>query len=151
MRTTAASAGEIVAPRAGRANLRRMFDLKGKTALITGGTRGLGKAIATMLAQNGVSVALNYRRDEDSAQRALEQVGKVAPKAILMRADLEDDAQVRAMVADAAAQLGRIDILIANAAATAFKPLLEVKPHHLQRTFNLSVGGFIAEIGRAHV
>jgi enoyl-[acyl-carrier protein] reductase III len=126
-----------------------MFDLKGKAALITGGTRGLGKAIALMLGRNGVSVALNYRRDEDSAKRALAEVSAVAPRAVLLRADMEDDAQVRAMVAEAAKHLGHLDILIANAAATAFKPLLEVKPHNLQRTFNLSVGGFVAAVQEA--
>ena len=57
-----------------------------------------------------------------------------------------DDAQVRAMVRHAGEELGRVDILVANAAATAFKPLLELKPHHLTRTFNLSVGGFVAAV-----
>jgi enoyl-[acyl-carrier protein] reductase III len=123
-----------------------MFNLKGKSALITGGTRGLGKAIATILAKNGVTVALNYRRDDESAHKALSAVHEFAPHSILVKADLEDDAQVRAMVNEAAVKLGRLDILIANAAATAFKPLLEAKPHHLQRTFNLSVGGFIAAV-----
>lgn len=123
-----------------------MFDLSGKTALITGGTRGLGKAIAILLAKNGVSVAMNYRRDDDSARKALEEVRALAGRSILVKADLEDHAQVRAMVSKAATHLGKIDILIANAAATAFKSLLEVKPHHLQRTFDLSVGGFIAAV-----
>jgi enoyl-[acyl-carrier protein] reductase III len=123
-----------------------MFDLKGKTALITGGTRGLGKAIATILAKNGVSVALNYRRDDDSAKATLAEVRALAPDAMLAKADLADDASVRAMVAEVAARFGKIDLLIANAAATAFKPLLEVQPHHLTRTFSLSVGGFLAAV-----
>jgi enoyl-[acyl-carrier protein] reductase III len=50
------------------------------------------------------------------------------------------------MVRRVGAELGRVDILIANAAATAFRPLLELKPHHLERTFNLSVGGFVAAV-----
>jgi enoyl-[acyl-carrier protein] reductase III len=53
------------------------------------------------------------------------------------------------MVRHTHAELGRIDILIANAAATAFRPLLELKPHHLTRTFNLSVGGFVAAVQEA--
>lgn len=126
-----------------------MFDLSGKTALITGGTRGLGKAIAAVMAQNGANVALNYRRDENSARATLEEIRRLAPRAILLKADLEDDAQVRAMVREAVAQLGRLDILVANAAATAFKPLLEMKPHNLQRTFNLSIGGFVAAVQEA--
>jgi enoyl-[acyl-carrier protein] reductase III len=62
---------------------------------------------------------------------------------------MENDAEVRAMVARAGNELGRLDILIVNAAATAFKPLLEVKPHNLARTFNLSVGGFVAAVQAA--
>ncbi len=123
-----------------------MFDLSGKTALITGGTRGLGKAIAAILAKNGVSVALNYRRDDEGAKAALEEIRAIAPFSMLVKADLADDSAVRTMVAEVAARLGKIDLLIANAAATAFKPLLEAKPHNVARTFDLSVGGFLAAV-----
>jgi enoyl-[acyl-carrier protein] reductase III len=126
-----------------------MHDLKGKVALVTGGTRGLGRAISRRFATLGATVAMNYRRDEDSAVAALAEVRAIAPQSMLIRADLESEAEVRTMVARAAAELGKIDILVANAAATAFKPLLETKPHNLQRTFNLSVGGFVAAVQEA--
>ncbi|MDO8431365.1 MAG: SDR family oxidoreductase [Candidatus Binatus sp.] len=127
-----------------------MHDLNDKFALVTGGTRGLGRAIALGLARLGATVAMNYRRDEQSAERTLREVRAIAPKSILVKADLEDDAEVRAMVAKAVAEFGRIDILIANAAATAFKPLLETKPHNLARTFALSVNGFVAAVQEAN-
>jgi enoyl-[acyl-carrier protein] reductase III len=123
-----------------------MIDFKDKVALITGGTRGLGRAIALTLARDGATIALNYRRDEDSANRTLAEIRALAPRSILLKADMEDDAQVRALVEGAGKALGRIDILVVNAAATAFKPLLAVKPHNLTRTFNLSVGGFVAAV-----
>jgi enoyl-[acyl-carrier protein] reductase III len=126
-----------------------MLDFKGKVALITGGTRGLGRAIAMTLARCGATIALNYRRDEESALRTLAEVRTLAPRSILLKADMEDDAQVRGLVESAGRQLGGIDILVVNAAATAFKPLLAVKPHHLTRTFNLSVGGFVAAVQEA--
>jgi len=126
-----------------------MHDLIGKTALVTGGTRGLGRTIALGLARLGATVAMNYRRDDASAERTLAEVRAIAPRSLLVKADLEDDAQVRAMVSDTAAKLGRLDILIANAAATAFKPLLETKPHNLSRTFALSVNGFVAAVQEA--
>jgi enoyl-[acyl-carrier protein] reductase III len=123
-----------------------MHDLKGKVALVTGGTRGLGRAISRRFAMLGATVAMNYRRDDDSAAAALAEVHAIAPQSMLVKADLESEAAVRTMVARTASGLGRIDILVANAAATAFKPLLETKPHNLQRTFNLSVGGFVAAV-----
>ncbi len=126
-----------------------MAEFEGKVALITGGTRGLGRAIALRLARGGATVALNYRRDEDGAARTLNDVQAFSPSSILVKADMEDDAQVRAMVARAASEFGRLDILVVNAAATAFKPLLDAKPHNLARTFNLSVGGFVASVQEA--
>ncbi len=126
-----------------------MAEFEGKVALITGGTRGLGRAIALRLARGGATLALNYRRDEDGAARTLNDVQAFSPSSILVKADMEEDAQVRAMVARAASEFGRLDILVVNAAATAFKPLLDAKPHNLARTFNLSVGGFVASVQEA--
>ncbi|MGH7932864.1 MAG: SDR family oxidoreductase [Candidatus Binataceae bacterium] len=126
-----------------------MLDFHDKTALITGGTRGLGRALALRLAHAGAVLALNYRRDEDSAARTLREVRALSPRSLLVKADLEDDAQVRAMVERAAQELGRLDILVVNAAATAFKPLMQARPHNLVRTFNLSVGGFVAAVQTA--
>jgi enoyl-[acyl-carrier protein] reductase III len=126
-----------------------MADFDGKVALITGGTRGLGRAIALRLARAGAAIVLNYRRDEASARQTLDEVRTYAPASILIKADMEDDAQVRALADQAGTELGRIDLLIVNAAATAFRPLLEAKPHNLTRTFNLSVGGFVASVQAA--
>src|SRR5580700_6250279 len=126
-----------------------MHDLNNKIAIVTGGTRGLGRAIALALARLGATVAMNYRRDEASAAKTFDEVRGIAPRSILIKADLEDEAQVRAMVTKVAADLGGLDILIANAAATAFKPLLETKPHNLARTFALSVNGFVAAVQEA--
>ena len=126
-----------------------MIDFHNQAALITGGTRGLGRAISLALAKGGACVAMNYRRNEEAAADALAEVRKLSPRSILVKADLEDEAAARAMVEAAAREFGRVDILIANAAATAFKPLLETKPHNLARTFNLSVGGFVAAVQEA--
>ncbi|HLX06073.1 MAG TPA: SDR family NAD(P)-dependent oxidoreductase, partial [Candidatus Binatus sp.] len=87
--------------------------LENKIAIVTGGTRGLGRAIALNLARLGATVAMNYRRDEASAAKTLDEVRAIAPRAILIKADLEDDAQVRAMVTRTASELGGLDILIA--------------------------------------
>jgi enoyl-[acyl-carrier protein] reductase III len=131
------------------ANLAYMAEFVNKVALITGGTRGLGRAIALRLAREGATIALNYRRDEESALRTLAEVQSAAPKSTLTKADMESDAEVRAMVDGVGSDFGHLDFLIVNAAATAFRPLLEAKPHNLARTFNLSVGGFVAAVQAA--
>src|SRR5215472_4452820 len=110
-----------------------MPELDGKIALITGGTRGLGRAIALRMAHLGATVAINYRRDEASAAKTFDEVRAIAPHSLLIKADL-----------------GGLDILVANAAATAFKPLIEAKPHNLARTFALSVNGFVAAVQEAN-
>lgn len=121
-----------------------MRELEGKRAFITGGTRGLGQAVAFGFARAGAKVAMNYRRDEQSANQTLAEVRALSPESIVVKADLEDEAQVRAMVTQAADKFGGLDIFVANAAATAFKPLLQTKPHNLSRTFNVSLGSFVA-------
>src|SRR5438270_13615823 len=126
-----------------------MFDLTGKRVLITGGTRGLGRATSMRLARAGARLAMNYRRDDASAAATLEEVRAISPESILIKADLEDESQVRAMVPQAAEQLGGLDIYIANAAATAFKPLLDSKSHNLARTVGLSVKSFVAAVQEA--
>lgn len=126
-----------------------MFDFSGKRILISGATRGLGRAFALEFARAGARIALNYRRDEASAALTLDEIAAFSPRSMLLKADFEDDAQVRAMVARARDEMGGLDVVIANAAATAFKPLLLAKPHNLQRTFNLTIGGFVAMVQEA--
>lgn len=116
---------------------------------MTGGTRGLGRAVALRLARGGAAVAMNYKRNAESAEATLREVRALSPASVALQADLEDEAQVRAMVAEAARLMGGLDILVANAAATAFKPLLEAQRHNLMRTFNLSVNGFVAAVQEA--
>ncbi|HXR36422.1 MAG TPA: SDR family oxidoreductase [Candidatus Binataceae bacterium] len=118
-----------------------MFDLKGKVALVTGGTRGIGRGITLALAQAGATLALNYRQDESSAQQTLERIRQLAPRSILVKADLEDEEQTRSMVGRAAAELGRLDFVVINAVTTTTKPLLTVKPTSFWRTMAMNVGG----------
>ena len=125
------------------------FDFTDKRVLITGATRGLGRAFTIEFARAGARIALNYRRDESSAARALDEIAALSPRSMLVKAELGDDEQVRAMVAKACDEMGGLDIVIANAAATAFKPLLEAKPHNLRRTFDLTIGGYVAMVQEA--
>jgi enoyl-[acyl-carrier protein] reductase III len=123
-----------------------MFNLENKAGLIAGGTKGVGLEIALTLAKMGATMALNYRHDDQAAAQALTQVRAIAPKSMLLKADLEDEEQTRAMVRRAARELGGLDIFIMNAVSTTTKSLLTVKPHSFWRTMAMNVGGFLIAI-----
>jgi NAD(P)-dependent dehydrogenase (short-subunit alcohol dehydrogenase family) len=138
---------EIAPARSIRSNLIEaelaMYDLTGKVALITGGTRGIGRAISLKLARMGATLALNYHQNEQRAQQTWEEVRAISSGSILAKADLEDEEQARGLVRRTAAELGRLDILIINAVATTTKPLLEVKSRSFWRTMAMNLGGFL--------
>jgi NAD(P)-dependent dehydrogenase (short-subunit alcohol dehydrogenase family) len=89
--------------------------LEGRVALITGGSRGIGKAIALGLAADGADVAINYRRDEEAASATVEEIESLGRKAAAYQASIDDVDADRAMVDDALAAFGHVDILVNNA------------------------------------
>ncbi len=92
-----------------------MIDFTGKTALVTGGSRGIGAASAVALARHGADVAVNYRKGADGAAETARAVTALGRRAIAVQADVSQDADVTAMVARVAAELGPVDILVNNA------------------------------------
>ena len=121
-----------------------MQSLTTKRVLITGGTRGIGLAVAERFARAGAEVLLNYRRDDDIAQAAVAAIEAAGGRARALRADIGDAEAVAAMFDEIRANGAALDVLVANAAATAFKPLMEAGPHHVARTFGITIAGFVA-------
>ena len=115
-----------------------------KRVLITGGTRGIGLAVAERFAQAGAEVLLNYRRDDDTAQAAVAAIAAAGSRARALRADIGDAEAVAAMFDEIRSAGDALDVLVANAAATAFKPLMECGPHHVARTFGITIAAFVA-------
>lgn len=118
-------------------------------ALITGSSRGIGAATAALLARRGHDIVVHYRRDADAAEASAAAVRAEGRRALVVRAELADEAEVRAMVAAAVAQFGGLDVVIANAASSAFKPLPALASHHLRATFDTIVGSFMALVQEA--
>src|SRR5262249_4608887 len=88
--------------------------------LVTGSATGVGRAVALRFARRGLAVCVNYSRSEADARETLAEVEKLGVPAILCKATVADDAQVRAMVARCRAELGGLDVLVNNAGMTHF-------------------------------
>jgi len=96
------------------------MELSGKTAIVTGSAVGVGRATALDLARRGVNVVINYSRSEAGAKEAVAQVEALGAKALLVRADVSVDAEVRSMVQRTLDAFGSVDVLVNNAAMTHF-------------------------------
>ena len=116
-----------------------MGDLYGKVALVTGGSRGIGEAVALRLAQDGADVALTYRDSAERAARVVEEIKSIGRRARAVRADSADPDAVRAAVAGTAAEFGRLDILVNNAGTGVIAPIEEIAAEDVDRVLHINV------------
>lgn len=117
------------------------FDLTGRTALVTGASRNIGREIAVALGRAGASVLVHAARDRDALAETVAAVEAVGARAGLVVADLEDPASGETIVAAAEAAFGGLDILVNNAALFDASPTLEITPETYQRLFAVNVHG----------
>ncbi|GGH78096.1 enoyl-[acyl-carrier protein] reductase III [Pullulanibacillus pueri] len=123
--------------------------LKGKKALITGSSRGIGRATALKFAEEGADIVIHYRREGEAAEQTAEEVRRLGRQALIFKADLDSSEDIDAMFDYIEKQWGALDIFIANAAATAFKDLLDIKPHHITKTYQVVVNSTLQAVQRA--
>ena len=95
-----------------------MIDLAGKVALITGGSRGIGRAIALRLAGQGADIAFSYRGNEDAAKATVTDLEALGRKAVAIQGDVRDPESANAVVKAALEAFGKVDILVNNAGIT---------------------------------
>jgi len=95
-------------------------EFSGRTALVTGGSRGIGRACVEILARHGASVAVNFRTNVDAAQDVVHAVTSAGQRAIAVQADVADEAQVQSMVETVERELGPVDLLVNNAGVFHF-------------------------------
>jgi enoyl-[acyl-carrier protein] reductase III len=117
--------------------------LEDRVVLVTGGSRGLGAATARRLARMGARVVVTYRSREDEATEVVADCQAATPGARAEQLDLLEESSVRDLFGRITERDGHLDVVIANAAATAFKPLLELKLHQIDKTFTISVRHFL--------
>ena len=122
--------------------------LEGKRALVTGGSRGIGRAIALGLARDGADLAVNYRRsrgDADSAVREIEQMGR---RAVAVQGSTDSRADVKRFVAEAHDVLGGLDILVNNAGILKRTPFLEIREEEWDAIVDVNLKGYFL-VGQA--
>lgn len=120
------------------------MDLKGKVALVTGSATGIGRAVALDLARLGASVTINYSRSEEDARKTADEVRELGVEALVYKADVKDDQQVRSMVEETINKFGRLDYLVNSAGTTTFIPhqnLDELKEEHWDQVMDVNVKG----------
>lgn len=126
-----------------------MAPLSGKSALVTGASRGIGAAIAKRLAKDGADVALTYSSSPERARQVVEEIAKDGGRALAIQADAADQAAVRAAVQQAAREFGKIDILVNNAGVLALGPIADFPADRFEKALAVNVQSVFTAIQEA--
>ena len=119
------------------------IDLSGKKALVTGGSRGIGRAIAVRLAEAGCDVAINYLRNRVPAQETAEMVEAAGGKALLCKVNVARTDRLGDMFESIGETFGRLDILVSNAASGVIKPAMELTSRHWHWTMDINAAALL--------
>ena len=120
---------------------RQERELAGKVALVTGGSRGIGAAIAKRLAENGASVAITYAKDARAASDVVKAIELEGGKALALQADSADVEAVRGAVEKTVATFGRLDVLVNNAGTAIPKPFEDATLEEMNRVIDINIRG----------
>ena len=124
-------------------NTSHSKSLDNKVALIVGGSRGIGRAVAISLANEGADIVISYLRNEVAAKETASRIRKIGRRVMLYRMDLGRCKEIGGMFGEIRKEYGRLDILIYSAALGIFKPLLSLSPLQLGRVLDINAIGFV--------
>ncbi len=125
------------------------FRLKDKVALVTGGSRGIGAAIAKRFGAEGAHVAISYSSSADAAHKVVDEIKAHGRKAEAFKADSANAAEVSDLVKHTVERFGRLDILVNNAGVFVYKPLDETTDEDYDRTFDINVKAVFTAVREA--
>jgi enoyl-[acyl-carrier protein] reductase III len=120
-----------------------MIDLTGKTALVTGGSRGIGRACALRLAEAGADIVINYVTSQAAAEELAERISAMGRDVAAVKADVSERDDVDSMIEFVAQRFGKLDILISNAATGGFRPMLAITERNFEATMKTNVMALI--------
>ncbi len=114
-----------------------------QVAFITGGSRGIGRAIAVRLAQAGADIAINYLRNRTAAEETASAIEEAGSKCLLLKGNVAETEKIPEMFAEIEKEYGRLDILISNAASGVIKPAMDLTHRHWEWTLEINAGAFL--------
>jgi 3-oxoacyl-[acyl-carrier protein] reductase len=120
-----------------------MNRLKGKVAVVTGASKGIGASIAEHLAAEGASVVVNYARSKAGAEAVVKRINEKGGKALAVQADVSKPEEIKQLFAQTQAAYGDLDVLVNNAGIYEFSPLESITAEHFHKQFNLNVLGLL--------
>ncbi len=126
-----------------------MGELKGKVAIVTGASKGIGAGIAKSLAAAGAAVVANYSSSREGADRVVAEITKAGGKAIAVQGDMSESADVERLFGETKKAFGQVDVLVNNAGVYKFDPIEEVTEQEFHREFNTNVLGPLLTIREA--
>ncbi|MGE0492895.1 MAG: SDR family oxidoreductase [Vulcanimicrobiota bacterium] len=126
-----------------------MIELDGKVALVTGASRGIGRACALKLARAGADVVINYLASPRAAEQVAEEVQQLGRDAVVVKADIGEAEDIEAMLDFVGQRFGRLDILVSNVARGGFHSLRSITPEQFKTTMNVNAMALVSLVQAA--